>query len=159
MSEVLSFWTGYCERSGVSPETPFQTWFFGNNSEQARELAELVMSGPKRATASLVEFNEKYPEVAPIEKGYSVVTDFEGRPMCIIRTTEVRILPFDEVDSEFAFDEGEGDRTLEDWREGHRKYFTREASEFGIEFSGQTAVCCERFELLYQLGNKAFDEL
>jgi uncharacterized protein YhfF len=26
--------------------------------------------------------------------GYSVVTDFDGNPQCVIQTTEVRVLPF-----------------------------------------------------------------
>ncbi|MBK7706770.1 MAG: ASCH domain-containing protein [Acidobacteria bacterium] len=151
MSDVQTFWKAFCATSGVAPETPFQTWFFGNRSDQARELAELVINGPKRATASLFEFNEKHPDVAPIHGGYSVITDFEGNPMCVIRTTEVRQLPFEEVDAEFAFDEGEGDRTLDDWRDGHRTYFSREASENGFEFSELSLVCCERFELLYPL--------
>jgi uncharacterized protein YhfF len=151
MSDARSFWETFCSASGVAPETPFQTWFFGNNFEQARELAELVINGSKRATASLVAFNEIHPEVAPIVDGYSVVTDFDGKPMCVIRTTEIRQRPFNEVDAEFAFDEGEGDRTLEYWREGHRSYFSREALENDLAFSDSALICCERFELLFSV--------
>ncbi len=89
----------------------------------AKELAEFVISGKKIATASLVEYNEMHPESAPIADGYSVVTDFEGNPMCVIQTTEIRHLPFDEVDAQFAFDEGEGDQTLRYWRDGHWRLF------------------------------------
>lgn len=149
--KIRTFWAEFCEVSGVSPETSYQNWYFGNNPDQARELAELVISGPKRATASLAEYNEKHPEVAPVENGYSVVTDYEGNPMCVIRTTEVRHLPFGEVDARFAWDEGEGDRTLEDWRDGHRRYFAREAEAEGLGFNERSLVCCERFELLFPL--------
>lgn len=146
---VENFWRGFCEKSDLNPETPYQVWYFGNHSKQARELAELVISGKKRATASLVGFNEAHPEVAPVDEGYSVVTDFEGNPMCVIQTTEIRHLPFIKVDAQFAFDEGEGDQTLEDWRDGHWRYFTREAAENGLEFNEKTLICCERFKLLY----------
>ena len=81
--------------------------------------------------------------------GHSVVTDFDGNPICVIQTTEIRHLPFDEVDPQFAFDEGEGDRTLEYWRERHLRYFTREAAELGVEFNEKSIICCERFRLLF----------
>ncbi len=147
--EIEDVWGQFCETAKLDSATPYQVWFFGNSSEMARELAELVISGKKRATASLVEFNEMHPETAPIDDGYSVVTDFEGNPLCVIQTTEIRRLPFDKVDARFAFDEGEGDQTLEDWREGHWRYFTKEAAEFGLEFNETSLVCCERFQLLF----------
>lgn len=146
---VKQFWLEFCEKSNLNAETPYQVWFFGNSQQMAKELAELVVSGKKTATASLVEFNEKHPEVAPIDEGYSVVTDFHGNPLCVIQTIEIRHLPFDEVDAQFAFDEGEGDQTLEDWRAGHWAYFTKEAAENGLEFSEKSLICCERFRLLF----------
>ena len=128
--QIKEFWQKFCHSSGTSSETPYQVWYFGNTSKMADELAELVISGKKRATASLVEFNKIHPEVAPINNGYSIVTNFEGNPLCVIQTTEIRHLPFNKVDAKFAFDEGEGDQTLEDWREGHWRYFTKEAQRF-----------------------------
>lgn len=146
---VKQFWLEFCETSGINSETPYQVWFFGNTEEMAKELAKLVISGKKTATASLVEFNKKHPEVAPIDDGYSVITDFHGNPLCVIQTTEIRQIPFDEVDAEFAFDEGEGNQTLEYWREVHRQYFTKEAAENRLEFNEKSLICCERFRLLY----------
>jgi uncharacterized protein YhfF len=110
---VEKFWRDFCaENPDVNPNESYQVWFFGNSPKMARELAELVISGKKHATASLAEFNEKHPEVAPIDAGFSVVT-------------------------------------LEDWREGHQRYFTKEAAEFDLEFNEKSLVCCERFKLLY----------
>lgn len=152
---IGAFWHEFCSVAGVDPATPYQHWFFGNSQAQASELADLVVFGPKRATASLTEYNAGHPEVAPVEGGYSVVTDFEGVPRCVIRTTEVRDVPFCEVDARFAWDEGEGDRTLEDWRAGHRAYFEREAPLYGIEFNDRTLICCERFELLYPIAEES----
>jgi uncharacterized protein YhfF len=144
------FWATLCSLDPkIGPDTPYQVWYFGNTREMAQELAELVLSGQKTATASLAAVNELKPDEAPVEGGFSVVTDFDGLPLCVIRTTEIRHLPFDEVDAEFAFDEGEGDRSLEDWRVGHMRYFSREAAELGIHFDERSLVCCERFELLF----------
>lgn len=147
---VENFWKEFCEVSSeIKLETPYQVWFFGNGSELAQELAELVISGKKTATASLAAVNETTPEIAPILDGYSIFTDFEGNPCGVIQTTEIRHLPFTEVDARFAFDEGEGDRTLSYWRDVHRRYFTKEAAELNLEFSEKSLVCCERFKLLF----------
>ena len=132
---VEEFWADFCAATGVSPDEPYQVWHFGNTLEMALELGQLVIAGKKFATASLAAVNEIKPHEAPIHGGYSVVTDFNRFPGAVIRTTEIRHLPFDEVDSQFAADEGEGDQTLEYWRDVHWKYFTREAAELGIEFN------------------------
>lgn len=143
------FWEEYCLASSVDPATPYQVWYFGNESKMARELAELALAGKKTATASLAETNRREPENAPVDNGYSVVTDFEGDPMCVIQTTEIRHLPFNEVDAQFAFDEGEGDQSYEYWRGVHWDYFTREAAEKGFGFDENSIVCCERFKLQF----------
>ena len=148
---IKEFWQEFCRSTpGVTIDTPFQTWFFGNTPKMARELAELVISGQKTATASLAEVNKINPENAPVDDGYSVVTDFEGHLMCVIQTTEIRHLPFDEVDAQFAFDEGEGDLSLAYWRQVHWAYFTKEAGALGIGFDEKSLVCCERFKVLFQ---------
>jgi uncharacterized protein YhfF len=54
-----------------------------------------------------------------------------------------------EVDAQFAFDEGEGDQTLEYWRKVHWLYFTKEVAELNVEFNEKSLVACERFKLLY----------
>lgn len=147
---VEQLWAEFLdENPRIEPATPYQIWYFSNNSEAARDLAELVISGKKIATASLKAVNEIEPEKAPIDNGYSVVTTFESEPLCVIQTREIRHIPFNEVDAEFAFHEGEGDQTLDDWREAHWAYFSREAAQYGLTFNETSVICCERFQLLY----------
>jgi len=148
--KVVAFWTKFCDvRGGIGPDEPYQVWYFGNTPEMALELANLVIAGKKFATGSLVSVNEIKPDEAPIPDGYSVVTDFYGSPMCVIQTTEIRHIPFIEVDPQFASNEGEGDQTLEYWRDVHWRYFTTEAGQLGLDFDERSLVCCERFKLLY----------
>ncbi len=146
---VEKFWVDFCLASGVDILTPYQVWYFGNSHKMALELAELVIAGTKTATASLAQTNDLIPENAPIDNGFSVVTDFEGTPLCIIRTTEIRHLPFRDVDAGFAADEGEGDLSLEYWRRVHRDYFEKESAQLGFEFDETSLVCCERFKLQF----------
>jgi uncharacterized protein YhfF len=143
-------WMEFCSTEpAVDPATPYQVWHFGNTCEMALELAALVMSGRKTATASSAEMNRRRPENEPHPDGYSVVTDFDGKPLCVLRTTEIRHLPFTEVDPQFAADEGEGDLSLEYWRRVHWDYFTREAAHHGFTFNEDSMVCCERFKVLF----------
>ncbi len=146
---VGEFWAEFCAAAEVTSDVPYQVWYFGNSREMAAELAELVVAGKKTATASLAEANDLRPDDAPVLGGYSVVTDFDGEPRCVIRTTEMRRLPFAKVDEQFAADEGEGDLSYEYWRRVHLDYFRREAAELGITFGEGSIICCERFELLY----------
>ena len=150
LSPVRQYWEAFLEgRPEIARDTPFQVWYFGNTKEMGIELGQLVIAGQKSATASLAKMNELEPEKAPVNNGYSVVTDIEGEPMCIIQTVEIRHLPFNEVDANFAFDEGEGDQSLDYWRSVHWDYFAREAAENGFEFDETSMVCCERFRLLF----------
>ncbi len=148
--EVEQFWKNFCQaHPEIKPETAFQVWYFGLGREDARELCDLVLQGKKTATASLVWEYENKPEDAPVLNGLSVVTDFDGNPQCVVQTTEIRILPFNEVDAEFAFEEGEGDQSLDYWREVHWDYFSRRCAALGREPDMEMPVNCERFKLLY----------
>lgn len=148
-ASIQKFWREFCaENPEINPDEPYEVWFFHHNRESSKKLAGLVLSGKKRATASLME-DEPDTGDGGIVGGYSVVTDFDGNPQCVIQTTEVRALPFGEVDAEFAFDEGEGDQTLEYWRQAHRKFFTECCRELGLEFDESMMVSCKRFKVLF----------
>ncbi len=80
------FWQEFCaENPDVNLDEPYQVWYFGNTSEMSKELVALVLQGKKTATASLFWEYESKPEDEPMVDGYSVVTDFEGNPMCVLR--------------------------------------------------------------------------
>ncbi len=146
---VQKFWREFCaENPEIKTDEPYEVWFFANNRDSAKNLARLVLSGKKRATASLME-NESDNGDGGIVGGYSIVTDFDGNPQCVIVTTEVRHLPFREIDKQFAFDEGEGNQTLEYWRRAHRKFFTECCLELGIEFNESMLISCKRFKKLF----------
>ena len=103
----------------------YEAWAFGGDDtrELATELALLVRDGPKRATTGLLSEYEAQGEPLPRVGAYSVVLDGAGEPVCIIRTTRVDTTPFGEVDEEFTWVEGEGDRSLAYWREAHIRFF------------------------------------
>ncbi len=80
----------------------------------------------------------------------NIVTDWNGVAQCIIKTKKVLVLPFKNVDSEMAFTEGEGDKSLDYWRKAHVSFFERELKNEKINFSGDTEVVFEEFEMIYK---------
>jgi uncharacterized protein YhfF/GNAT superfamily N-acetyltransferase len=148
-ARVQAFWHAFCRSARVPETTPYQAWFFGDSSALAHELVELVLLGPKRATAGLAAAVDGLPQVTPDVDGYSIVTEYDGTPRAVIRTTDVDRRAFRDVDADFAWTEGEGDRTLADWRAGHWNFFTRECATLGRAMSEDEPVVLERFELLY----------
>jgi uncharacterized protein YhfF len=127
------------------------TFAFGDSKQLADELAQLVLAGKKTATASLaVEFtsvNEPLPRTGDV----SIVLYSDGNPVAIIECTDVKTVPFQSVDAAFAAMEGEGDMSLNYWREVHAEYFTRVCNRLGGTFASTTPVLCQTFRLLWRV--------
>jgi uncharacterized protein YhfF len=117
---IRSFWAKFQAATGVDATLRFyEAFHFDDNEPSANELARLVLAGTKRATASLVWSLEAEHTPPPKPGDLSVVTDWQGKPLCVIETQAVAIVPFEEVSEEFAAAEGEGDGSLRRWREDH----------------------------------------
>jgi len=150
-NEIEAYWRSFLKSMPKGSELPtvYQSWHFCDNEKDANELAELVLAGTKTATCSLVWGYEAENENLPEVGDFSVITNWEGTPQCIIETIEVRIKPFNEVDDSLAFDEGEGDRSLAYWRNVHWDCFTRECSTIGRKPTKTMPLLCERFQLVF----------
>jgi uncharacterized protein YhfF len=148
-ARVRAFWGAFCRKAQLDTGTAYQAWHFGDSAELAHELVELVLAGPKRATTSLVWAIERRPELAPVLHGYNVLTELDGTPRCVVRTVGIEVRRFRDVDARYAWDEGEGARTLDSWRADHWEYFARECATLGRKPSEEMQVLLERFELLY----------
>lgn len=147
-SATATMWAAY-RAAGGADHDHYDAWAFGDSAMQADELSELVLHGPKRATAGLLADYERDGEPLPHVGGHSVILDGHGRPVAVIRTTEVVIQPLSKVDDAFAWDEGEGDRTRAWWLSAHRRYFHRRCAELGIPFTDDLATVFERFDLVW----------
>ena len=142
MSEVEEFWRRFVAATGI--DGAHTAWAFGADAETATELGLLVRDGPKRATASLrsaYDGGEPLPAVGDL----GVILDGGGRPLCVVRTTAVEVRAFGDVDEEFAWTEGEGDRSLAYWRDAHLRFF----AGYGAAVDETTPVVLARFELLW----------
>jgi uncharacterized protein YhfF len=115
-----------------------RSFAFGDGPELADELLALVMKGVKTATCST---EDEANTSTPGERW--IVLDGHGTPACVIETTGVTYRRYNEIDAAFAYEEGEGDRSLAYWREAHRTYFGRLG-----RFSEDMMLMCERFRLV-----------
>ncbi|PTX50347.1 uncharacterized protein YhfF [Melghirimyces profundicolus] len=139
------YWTSFWK--GQSKEKPqsVSAWSFGANPDH---LAQLVIDGVKTATCSAFIFYEMENEPLPSVGDYSILLNSMDVPVAIIKTTEVKMMPMNEVPEDFAVAEGEGDRTYRYWKEVHKEFFKEELSKIGREFTEDLLLVCERFELM-----------
>ncbi|MBM7635785.1 ASCH domain-containing protein [Streptococcus saliviloxodontae] len=121
-------------------------WAFGANPDQ---LAQLVLEGTKTATASAYDLYEIDNEPLPQVGTYDVVLDGQDQAICIIVIKQVRIIPFKEVSAEHAYKEGEGDRSLDYWRQVHLDFFNPYFEENGLTFTEDSKLVLEEFEVVY----------
>ena len=124
----------------------YEAWAFGDDGD---ELAELVRTGVKTATASAYPLYELEGEELPRAGEYSVILDTREEAVCIIRTTKVYVTPFCCVTAEQAWKEGEGDRSLDHWRRVHRTFFEKEMEAADMTFTEDMEVVCEEFEMVF----------
>ena len=155
-NHIATFWQDFVATLSVDPTPRFlEAFFFDDNEVSANELAELVLSGRKRATAGLLWAFESAGISIPRSGHLSVVTNFAREPQCVIKTIQVDLVPFELVSAEFAAVEGEGDGTLEYWRSAHTAYFGRECKRIGRTPEPFMPVVCERFEVIYRCTAKS----
>lgn len=124
-----------------------EKWHFELTEGACNYLLDLVLKGKKKATASSKIGYQIEGDEIPKEGDMSVITDWEGTPRCVIRTTRVRIIPYKDISFDIAKLEGEDDN-LESWRRNHESFFREEGKELGYQFSEDMEIIFEEFELV-----------
>ncbi len=149
--ETEAFWQAYLATlaDGTALPEDYQVWHFSDNEKSANRLGELVRGGVKTATCSLLWSYEVEGQPLPQVDEYIVIVNWEGTPLCIILTTEVELRQFNKVDAIFAYEEGEGDRSLDYWRKVHWEVFSNECNMIGYRPVPGMPLVCERFRLVY----------
>lgn len=148
---IRACWQAYLDALPAGAQRPqaYQAWYFCDNEESANALGALVVAGIKTGTASLVWEYEAEDEQLPQAGDLSIITDWAGRPLCIIETTAIEVKPFYAVDADHAHAEGEGDRSLAYWRAAHWDYFSRTCGAIGRAPAETMPVVCERFRVVF----------
>jgi uncharacterized protein YhfF len=153
-SEVIAqYWQAYLDTlpSGTPVRSEhYMAEGFGDSPAMADKLGDLVVRGIKTATCSALWEWQAEGDPLPEVGLKMIVLGGRGEPWCIIETIEVMIRPFNEVDDLFAYEEGEGDRSLAYWREAHRRFFSRSLPRIGRSFDETMPLVCEQFRVIYR---------
>ncbi|WP_349879655.1 ASCH domain-containing protein [Micromonospora sp. HUAS YX12] len=121
----------------------------GTPGELRTRLNTLVLSGVKTATAGLVhEYDDENEELEYVGERLVLVDD-DDEFVGVVEVTGVEVVRFADVPWDFARAEGEGDRSIEEWREGHGAYWARQ----GTPVTDDTPVVCLRFRLVSTEGS------
>ncbi|MGK5520296.1 ASCH domain-containing protein [Micromonospora sp. URMC 107] len=121
-----------------------RTLALGTPGELRARLNTLVLAGVKTATAGLTtEYAEEGEELEHAGERLALVDDGDAL-VGVVEVTGVEVVRFADVPWDFARAEGEGDRSIEEWREGHAAYWAR----VGTPVTDDSEVVCIRFRLV-----------
>ena len=149
---IGAYWSGFLETLPAdSPvrDEPYVAEAWGDSPHLADELGALIVDGIKTATCSALWEYEAEASALPEVGSKTIVLDGNNNPLCIVETTEVAVRPYNEVDARFAYEEGEGDRSLEYWRDAHWRFFSRTLPTIGKDPNMDMPLVCERFRVIY----------
>lgn len=149
MLNIDEFWQGFLNSMYKDRSLQYLECFhFELTKKAANKLLALVLTGKKQATSSSLLAYDIENNRAPQVGDYSIVTDWDGNPRCVIETTAVTILPFKDITFDVCKREGEDD-TLETWQESHIHFFKEEGKALGYEFSENMPVVFETFKVVF----------
>jgi uncharacterized protein YhfF len=111
-------------------------------------LVAAVIRGEKTATTSLLAEWEADSEPLPSAGDRLTVIDSDEKPVAVIELTAVEVLRLGEVELELAKDEGEGFKTVGEWRRQHERFWDEEnARRVSDPLTDDTRIVVERFRL------------
>jgi uncharacterized protein YhfF len=120
----------------------------GNTPAMSERLLGLIAAGQKTGLFSLPadpELRDRAPEAGD----FVIFTDFAGRPGCLVRMEECRLIGFRDVGPELTRCETPAAREVSAWRRIHQRYWTPMLASWGMEFSEEMPVWYQKFRLLY----------
>jgi uncharacterized protein YhfF len=156
-SKIETFWQDYLSTLSEEDRKNASAYLvddFADTPEAATKVGKLVRDGIKTTTSSLLWGLEHAAEPLPKVGDISVVVDGNGSPLCVTEMMEVEIRPFNMVDEQFAFEYGEGERTLAYWLSDNWDFHSRWCREIGREPSESMPIVFQRFRLLYPQSTK-----
>lgn len=144
-------WDDFVKENNIEGKT-FQTRWFGEqtNPTQVTELANLILSGKKRSTAKPLAYYSAEQEAVPQVGDYFVLLNGDMKPVAVAETVVSELIPFLRISAEHAYNEGEGDLSLEDWRDRTRTKFNDLMAKYDHHFSEDDPVVSEAIKVVYR---------
>ncbi|MGW7440656.1 ASCH domain-containing protein [Streptomyces sp. NPDC054849] len=120
------------------------------------QLVAAVLSGAKTSTTGLFAEYEAEDEPLPEPGARSLLVDSGEQGVAVVELTAVEVLRLADVGLQHALDEGEGFRSVAEWRTAHEAFWHSEPVRAVIgdpEFTADddTLVVAERFRVTERL--------
>jgi uncharacterized protein YhfF len=122
---------------------------YAGNPDITDSLLELYFSGKKNAGSSIVEDFLSAGDPLPAVGNFWICLNSLGQPSCILRTEKIVMHKFKDVPLEIAIAEGEGDLTLEYWRQVHSELYSPSIKSWGVDDINNATVITEFFSIVY----------
>jgi uncharacterized protein YhfF len=114
-------------------------------------LVSAVLRGEKTATTSLLAELEANQESLPAAGERLTVVDSEERGVALIELLAVDVVRLGDADLNLARDEGEGFRSVAEWRSAHERFWGDQVVPDlpdGFVLTDDTPIVVERFRLV-----------
>jgi uncharacterized protein YhfF len=125
---------------------------FAFPGELRDRLIAAIKSGAKTSTSSLLREYQVEDQAIPVAGFRGAVIDSTGERIFIIETTRVNIVELRDVPLSHAVAEGEGYKSVADWREGHARFWQspemRAALGSDFQLDDTSLVVLERFKVI-----------
>ena len=141
-------WENFIKKSGLDGQAKYAGSFgFEARGFAGTERLAALLAGKKTAAffsyATFAVDNEELP----VSGEYYIVLDANNEALCVIKTTAVQILPYNQVAWDMAAREGE-DSSWEEWRARTREALEDEGAVVGFEFSPDMKLVYVEFALV-----------
>ncbi len=129
-------------------DEPRVTHFY-DNEKDCQDSLKLVLSGTKKAVSHSLLGLQLRKERLPKIGDFTIITDWNGKARCIVRTVGVRLKPFFSIRQSYVKIEGERNTSVEDWKKTHWAFYERELAPHAREPRDSMIVVCEIFEKVF----------
>jgi len=148
---VIDMWNNFIKSHPEfkNDELP-EAFAFHNNEADANRLANLIVSGQKKAGSNLYYWYQEANADLPKIGTKSIVTDFDGKARAIIEIKKVDTIPFNKISKSYAeLDMGTKIEPLGKWKKAHWDFFETALKESGKKPTEDMLIVCEWFETIW----------
>ena len=115
-------------------------------------LVAAILDGRKTATTSLMEEFFHDHEPLPSTGRRTILVNSDNQPVAVLRYASVSVTRLGVVTWQHVLNEGEGYKSLEEWREAHESFWTSENMRQALDdpdftVDDQTLVVLETFHV------------
>lgn len=113
-----------------------------------KEDLEKLMSGKIKAEISPYEVIRVNDYAIPFVGDYNIIIDDKDNAICVIKTTKVSIIPFNDIKEALAIKLGfDG---LKEFKNIYKDILTSELKEININYQDEALCVIEEFEIIYK---------